>query len=678
MSLTGSPLAPVEEIIHGVLVRDPYRWLEDRSLPETEEWIREQQRRCDDYFAECEDLPAIRERVRAYLDVEITDQPSRVGSRYFYRRRNQGQEQASIYTRDPFTGRERLLVDVCSLGAFASVGVHRISENGALLAYELKRGGGDRKSIHIVEVETGRVLPDFIETGYARGFSFIPDDSGFCYSHEGQAASGDHTIRLHRFGQLGSDQVLFRAANTRGSRLILTADHAHLGAIHTYQVDGAGVIDLWLAQRSEPRNWQRVFANRKLPFNPILRQERIFALSYEQTSNGKLVELNHAGEELRVVIPEQDAKIRQLVITGDTIFVNYLNRTTPALQRWSLTGENLGTLDIPVDGTIQLLPLQSEAADSIFYTYESFSTPLTIFEHKIDIGKAGLWHHGTIHTTVPDCLLREATFPSTDGVSIPITIASCPQSSFAQRDPIIMTSYGGFGVSMTPQFSVLVTIMVGLGVTFALPHIRGGGEFGKEWHDAARGRNRQVAFDDFIAGANWLIAERLTSPDQLAIFGGSNSGLLVGAAMTQRPDLFRAVLCIAPLLDMVRYEFFDKAIKWQEEFGTVDDPEDFAALYACSPYHRITDDVDYPSVLFVSGDEDDRCNPAHVRKMAARLQGRCAQHFAVIVDYSEKRGHSPVLPLSVRIEALARRIAFLCRELNLLVEFGERHETACD
>jgi prolyl oligopeptidase len=675
MSLTGSLLPPVEEMIHGVFVRDPYRWLEDRSLPETEEWIREQQRRCDDYFAECEDLLAIRERVRAFLDVEITDQPSMVGSRYFYRRRNQGQEQASIYTRDAFTGRERRLVDACSLGAFASIGVHRISEDGSLLAYELKRGGGDRKSIHIVEVETGRVLPDFIETGYARGFSFIPDDSGFCHSHEGQVASGDHTIRLHRFGQLGPDQVLFRAANTRGSRLILTADHAHLGAMHMYQVDGAGVIDLWVAQRSEPENWRRVFANRKLPYSPILRQGRIFALSYEQTSNGKLLELNHAGEELRVVIPEQDAKIRQLVISGHAIFVNCLNRTMPSLQRWSLTGENLGCLDIPVDGTIQLVPLRSEAADSIFYTYESFSKPLAIFEHKIDIGKAGLWHHRTIHAAFPDCPTRETTFPSKDGVSIPITVTSYPHTKVVQRLPIVMTGYGGFGVSMTPQFSVLVAIMMESGVSFALPHIRGGGEFGKKWHEAARGRNRQVAFDDFIAAAEWLIREGLTSPDQLAVFGGSNSGLLVGAAMTQRPDLFRAVLCIAPLLDMVRYEFFDKAVKWQEEFGTVDDPEDFAALYACSPYHRITDDVDYPSVLFVSGDEDDRCNPAHVRKMAARLQGRSAQHFAVIVDYSEERGHSPVLPLSFRIEALARRIAFLCRELNLPIEFGGRHDT---
>lgn len=209
--------------------------------------------------------------------------------------------------------------------------------------------------------------------------------------------------------------------------------------------------------------------------------------------------------------------------------------------------------------------------------------------------------------------------------------------------------------------------MVELGAVFALPHIRGGGEFGMQWHDAGRSRNRQKAFDDFLNAAVWLCSKGITTPKQLAIFGGSNAGLLVGVASTQRPDLFGAVLCIAPLLDMVRYETFDQALRWRQEYGTVTNTEDFQALHSYSPYHHVEDTVDYPPVMFVSGDKDDRCNPAHARKMAARLQNREAQRSTVIVDYNEKRGHSPVLPLSTRIEALARRIAFLCRELHILV-----------
>ena len=214
-----------------------------------------------------------------------------------------------------------------------------------------------------------------------------------------------------------------------------------------------------------------------------------------------------------------------------------------------------------------------------------------------------------------------------------------------------------------------------LGAAFAIPHIRGGGEGGKEWHDAGRARNRQLSFDDFISAAEWLCRRGLTTPAQIGIFGGSNSGLLAAAAMTQRPDLFGAVVCIAPLLDMVRYELFDQAVKWRREYGTAEDPDDFRALYAYSPYHRIAENVNYPATLFVSGDKDDRCNPAHVRKMAARLQERSAQKSPVIVDYSEERGHSPVLPLSVRVPALARRVAFLCRELGIPVASGEFDET---
>jgi prolyl oligopeptidase len=273
--------------------------------------------------------------------------------------------------------------------------------------------------------------------------------------------------------------------------------------------------------------------------------------------------------------------------------------------------------------------------------------------------------------------LRSISFPSKDGTQIPMTLASRQKCSLTKA-AVIMTSYGGFGVPATPQFSVLVTIMMQFGSAFALPHIRGGGEFGKSWHDAGRARRRQNSFDDFIAAAEWLCSAGISTPKQLAIFGGSNSGLLVSAAMTQRPGLFGAVLCIAPLLDMVRYESFDQAVKWRYEYGTVDAVDDFHALLAYSPYHHVEECIDYPPVMFVSGDKDERCNPAHVRKMAALLEGRRAQKSPIVVDYTEQRGHAPVLPLSVRVEALARRIAFLCKELHLPVSAGGTHEAVHD
>ena len=674
MSLTDSPLAPVEEMIHGVLVRDPYRWLENRSLPETEEWIREQQIHCVEYFAACEDLTAIKERVRAYLDVEVRDQPTKVGDRYFYRRRGRGQEQGCIYVSEGSDGEERLLVDPSPFGQYASVGIHWISPDGALLAYEFKQGGGDRKSLHTVDVTTGLTLPDVIETGYARGFAFTLDRTGIIYCQERPEIPEDHCVRLHLFEGTEADQVCFSVPRTHGSRLVLAGDGTHLAAIHVHRIDNGDVVDFWIALKNRPDSWHCLFVNRPQPFGPILQHGRIFALSYDESPNGQLIELNHSGEILRIVIAEQGMMIRQVVIAGNSVIVNYIDELTPSLVRWSLEGMRVESLRVPIDGTIQLLPIRSDDAGSIFYTYESFTQPLSIFEHNFSSGWTRPWHLRERSILPADLDVRTTAYRSKDGTRIPLTLLTQNREDSPERGPVIMTGYGGFGVPVTPRFSVLVAIMMEMGAAFALPNIRGGGEFGKDWHDAARGRNRQVAFDDFIAAAEWLFSEGVTSPDQLAIFGGSNSGLLVGTAMTQRPELFRAVLCIAPLLDMVRYEHFDQSAKWRHEYGTADDPEDFAALYSYSPYHDIDDKANYPSVLFVTGDYDDRCNPAHVRKMAARLQEYSNRLGTVVVDYSEQRGHSPVLPLSIRLDALVRRIAFLCRELGIPFAVGGTDE----
>ena len=233
--------------------------------------------------------------------------------------------------------------------------------------------------------------------------------------------------------------------------------------------------------------------------------------------------------------------------------------------------------------------------------------------------------------------------------------------------PTIMTSYGGYGVAMTPRFSVFVSFLMERGCLFALPNIRGGSEFGANWHNAAKRRNRQVAIDDFLGAAEWLIATGRTPAGRLAIFGGSNSGLLVGAALTQRPDLFRAIVCMVPLLDMLRYHLFDNAHVWIDELGSADDPGDFEALARYSPYHQVRDGVAYPATMIVSGDADRNCNPLHARKMTARLQAANRSRSPIVLDYSPLRGHSPVLPLSERIDALSDRMAFLCDQLRLAV-----------
>jgi len=301
----------------------------------------------------------------------------------------------------------------------------------------------------------------------------------------------------------------------------------------------------------------------------------------------------------------------------------------------------------------------------LFLSCESFTRPPTLFRVTTDTGSRTVWNIREAPSLKSSITVRKLNYASKDGTEISISLVGLSEALSLRNLPVIMTAYGGFGLTLTPRFSTFVSAMLELGFLFALPEIRGGEEHGTEWHFAASGRSRQVAIDDFIAAAEWMCGEGITSPKKLAIFGGSNSGLLVGAAVIQKPHLFRAALCIAPLLDMVRYHLFDHARAWAGEYGTADDPDDFRALYAYSPYHNVADGENYPAVMFVSGDKDTRCNPSHARKMTARLQDRAAQTSAILLDYSSQRGHAPTMPLAVRIDALTNRIAFLCHELGV-------------
>jgi prolyl oligopeptidase len=653
-----------EEIVHGVAVHDPYRWLEDRGSAQTELWLREQQQRCTAYFSAYPELSLVESRVRKYLDVEIVDQPARVCNRYFYRMRRKGQEQGCICVREGLSGSERLLIDPASEGEFTSIGIYRISRDANLLAYTVKRGGEDRTEIRFFDLTRGIRLPDSIPLGYARGFAFA--QGGYFYVQETDANLPEHTIQYHPFGSAASDPIVFRVPRIAGSRLILSGNTDRLAAIWMHPQGEDVVASLAISSIEEVPRWHDLFSDRRLPYGTILYRDRILAAVGTASKRLEVIELSQDGHEMQTLIPEQGGVLQQLVIAQDRIFVNCLSQSGAAvIDVWLLTGERMSPVSLPTGGTIQIHPVYDENAASIFYTFESFDTPRTIYEYCVQTDTSRVWHQREPADRSRPSKVRHIHIPSKDGTLFPLTLVSLVQSDTVTSRPVIMTSYGGFGVWMTPQFSVLVAIMMELGADFAIPHIRGGGEGGIEWHDAGRARNRQSSFDDFIAAAEWLCSQGLTTPDRIGIFGGSNSGLLVAAAMTQRPDLFAAVVCIAPLLDMVRYEAFDHAAKWRREYGTVEDPDDFRALYAYSPYHRVAESTNYPATLFVSGDKDDRCNPAHVRKMAARLQERSRQRSPVIVDYSEERGHSPALPLSVRVPALARRVAFLCRELHI-------------
>jgi prolyl oligopeptidase len=672
MSLTDSRFAPVEELIHGVLVRDPYRWLEDRSLAETEAWIQEQQHRCDEYFGEMAETEYIHTRVTEYLDVDTIDQPARVGKLFFYRRRQKGQEQPYICVKDSESDVERVLINHSSLGQFVNVAIRGISWEGRRLAYDLRYGGADASEIRFVDTATGNILPDTIATGYSHGLVFALDGTGFFYCHEDASPTGDHLIRFHRFGDTAGDPVLYCSQRTRSSRLVLIGDESCLGAIYTHEGDSGLFTDLYLAEYGLEPEWRCIFANREAPDFPFLRTGRIFLYTEHGAANGQLLELNKDGSERCVVVPEGPTRIEQTSFVNSRVYVSYCVDRATEVHSWptreQLTGISMGDpANLPTNGTIRLLQNMGPCPSSFFYSYESFAEPLRIFEYFPATRTTTSISSTTTLARNDGYQLRTVFYRSRDGATIPLSLLAQSRDPKRNDTPVILSGYGGFGASFTPGFTVLAAMMLELGATLAFPNIRGGGESGHKWHEAARGRNRQVAIDDYVAAAEWLVEEGLTVPSRIGLLGGSNAGLLVGSAITQHPDLFRAVVCIAPMLDMVRYERFDRAAKWQREYGSAGILQDFQALYSYSPYHQVREGTNYPATLFVSGDSDDRCNPAHVRKMTARLQGLNSQTNSIVVDYSKERGHVPTLPLSVRIDALTRRIAFLCRELHIEV-----------
>lgn len=654
----------VVDVIHGVRVLDPFRWLEDRAAPGTEAWIREQQGRWQEYLNGCAGMDVVLARVHEYLTAPQLDQPAKLPTGNLFRRRGMGQEQPSIFVGMNATGSGRVLFDPSPLGPFASVALHHVSADGALAALELRRGGEDRKSLLVVDVATGHQYPTQIERAMVRGFAFAPDNSGYYCCHE-EGVSDHHTIRFYPLIHPEDQRPVFSVPCPPFGRLSLIADEVHLGAL-LVRPEGRGFCeDFWIAAHHAPTDWHRVLSGKTLPFTPILKSGHIFAMSFDDTPNGRFVELSCNGDEIREVVPEQAGPVEQLAFSGNNVSAVYANGSI--IWTWDIEGQECGKIVAPPGTSVRILPNYSHA-DVLFYAVESFTEPPAIIEYSPVAKTKRLWWNCAVPSRNTALSVSRSAYESEDGTKVEITVVQ-PSNTAGRPLPTIMTSYGGFGVPAVPRFSVFVSIMLELGFAFALPHVRGGGDKGKAWHEAGSGKNRQKAIDDFCAAAKWLIDTGIAEPGKLAAFGGSNSGLLVAAAMTQCPELFRGVLCIAPLLDMVSYERLSHTFSWRSEFGGVDEAEDFAALLAYSPYHRIEDETNYPAVLFVSGDSDERCHPAHVRKMAARLLSRSSQKNPVLIDYSEHRGHAPVMPLSVREQALAARIAFLCRELGVRADF---------
>jgi len=670
-----TPVEPVTEILHGIEITDPYRWLEDQNSLRTRKWLEEQAEYTGAYFAAIPDREHIRTRVGELLALkEVISEPWNVGDRYFFLKRQAESEQPVIVMRDGLFGSEIVLVDPAQRGSGNSIAVSiaSISQDGRFLAYLVRLGGTDHSSLEILDVERGVVLPDRLPEGFCTGFVFAPDGTGFYYTHRElhDPRPNYRAAFWHRYStERSQDRETFFAGEEPNLFLgLLDSPETNLLAYSVFFTGKSPRTSVYLGAMScEPSQARLVVEEINGCFAPFFVRGQFLAYTDFAASNFRVVRIDLANPDpssWHDVVPESDRRIQKFAVAGDQVFVTRIDRFSTKVDVFGLDGKQKKSVGFPARGTIDLLN-RTNAMEKLFYSHTSISKPTAVSCYDTRREEGIAWSEVNSPVGLPAIAVEETVYPSADGTSVPLFLAARKDLLHSGPLPTFLTGYGGFGSCVTPRFTAFATFLMEQGFLFVVPALRGGSELGEQWHRAGKREKRQNSFDDFVAAAEWLIAEKRSVSGRIAIGGGSNAGLLVGAVVTQRPDLFRSAVCLGPLLDMARYHLFDFAAGWAEEYGSPEDQADFQSLFAYSPYHHVHVKVAYPAVLLISGDADTRCNPMHARKMAARLQATTSSSHPVLLDYKTAWGHTPVQPLSTKIEALTDRLAFVCHELGV-------------
>ena len=675
---TSIPLAPVEpvtETLHGVTVVDPYRWLEDQNCLRTREWLDAETSYTREYLDAIPGRPVLRKRVAELLDVEFCREPRKAGNRLFFLKRNIHQEQPVLAMREGESGEDIVLLDPVQMTGSpqSAISILATSPNGRLLAFAARIGGEDCAPIGFLDVDNRQVLGDRLPAGICGGLVFSEDRRGFYYIHRELNSPRPcyQAVLWHTLGtSFAEGEQIFFLGERPNLRLIIAGNcGSRVFLYRAATLTDPMRSDFYLHDLRTGRPPEKILENIEGVFCPFFVDDQLFAFTDLEAPNRRVVVIdlqNPAPANWRTVVAEGKRSIEQFAVAGDSLYLVYLENLAHRILIFDLTGNARGELTTPAEGSVQLC-WQPDPTDTLFYQFSSFAHPPTTLEYRRGSNARELGGANDLSGHRSPIEVKRVRYPAKDGTFIPMFLVSKKDAGSNGPRPVFLTAYGGFGNSITPRFTAYATVLMGLGCVFAVANVRGGAEFGKQWHEAAKRHKRQIAIDDFLSAAEWLMEEKIAEPGRIGIGGGSNAGLLVGAALTQRPDLFRAVLCLGPLLDMLRYHKFDHASYWIEELGSADLPDDFLALYSYSPYHRIRDDAAYPAVMFISGDADTRCNPMHTRKMAARLQAANVSDRPILLDYKPAWGHIPVQPLTARIEALTDRLLFLCHELDLKI-----------
>ena len=629
---------------------------------------------------------AIHKRLTELLSIGSISAPQIGGKYYFYTRREGMQNQPIVYVREGGAegkndGQDRVLVDVNQLAADGTIALdwYQPSENGKYLVYGTSPSGSEMSTLHIIETKTGKALPDVIERTRAASIAWLLDNSGFYYTRypkKGDVPEGQEMYNRHVFyHELGTDpetdtKIFGEGRDPEDWPGVSLDNDGRLLLISVQQ--GWTKTELFLMDLKKGTPPERITTGKNFLYGGSIYNGRLYIVTNEDAPRYRVFAAeagNYERDDWKEIIPQSDAVLQGASVWGGKLFAQYEQNASSQLKIFDLGGDHLSDLMLPSIGTV----FQSDGKwdrDEIFYGFMSFTVPPTVYRYDLKTKATTLWAKVDAPAIDPAAYeVNQEWYHSKDGTRVPMFVVNKKGLKKDGHNPTLLTAYGGFNVSLTPSFSRTAYLWMEHGGVYAVANLRGGAEFGEDWHRAGMLDKKQNVFDDMIAAAEHLIAEKYTDTDHLAIQGGSNGGLLMGAMITQRPDLFRAVVCQVPLLDMLRYQNFQIAKLWIPEYGSADNPEQFKWLYAYSPYHHVKAGTEYPAILFMTADTDTRVDPMHAKKMAAEMQDEAKNGASktrpILLRIETKAGHGAGKPVTKQIEEFTDVYSFLFWQLGV-------------
>jgi len=662
---------PVTDDIHGHKVTDDYRWLEDQKSSQTRAWIGEENKYTDLYFSQVKNRPEIVAELTKLQRVDSYSAPTIRGDRYFFKKRLADENQGSLFLRQGRHGKDELLIDAKLLSADqnTSVDLWDVATDGNLMVYGIQQGGADEHEIHVFDVKTRKILPDQLKSDRYFGVNVSPDKTGLYYSvftHEGTV------VYWHKFGTAQSTDTMIFGKEYHGEKL------GELDLVSAGISDNGHYLVLGIGHGVPATREDILLKDLRKPDSSVVPlvygidnrfslldagDDRFYVQTDYKAPTYRILkaEMGTSPDTWKTIVPESAHVIQASSIVGGKLFVDRLIDVKDDTTIYSLDGEKTGELKYPGIGAGSVVYGRPHATEGV-YTFESFIRPETIYLYDTKTGQSDIFAQPKVPFDSSQYEVRQVFYTSKDGTRVPMFIAGKKGWKQDGKTQVLMTGYGGFNVSNTPVWSSMYAWWMEQGGLFALPNLRGGGEYGEDWHRAGMFEHKQNVFDDFFAAAQYLIDNYYTNPGQLAIWGRSNGGLLMGAAMTQRPDLFGAIVCGYPLLDMLRYQNFLFGRLWTTEYGSADNAKDYDYIAKYSPYQNVKQGIKLPAIMFFTGDSDTRVDPLHARKMTAEVQAANGGNRPVLLHYSLKGGHSAGVSVDQQVQDYADILAFLWNE----------------